>query len=208
MGKLEEDFFTQPTLLLAELLLGKVFVHNAADGRCYKGRIVETEAYLAEGDEACHAFRGITNRNRVMYGSPGSLYVYFAYGCHYLMNIVTEPEGIAGAVLIRALEPVSGLEEMKKNRKTERALDLTNGPGKLTRAMDISLAHNGMSLAGNAVYLEEGEIFLQETICSSRRIGITKSTDLLWRRYIAGNVFVSGSKPGPPPVKKKTQLQS
>ncbi|MCG8343137.1 MAG: DNA-3-methyladenine glycosylase [Chlorobiales bacterium] len=208
MGKLGEDFFTKPTLLLAELLLGKVFVHNAADSRYYKGRIVETEAYLANGDEACHAFRGMTKRNRVMYGSPGTLYVYFTYGCHNLMNIVTEPEGVAGAVLIRAMEPVSGLEEMQKNREVMRTVDLMNGPGKLTRAMDITLAHNGMRLSGNTVFLEEGDNIPQEIICSSKRIGITKSTDLFWRRYIAGNVYVSKSKPGPTPKTRKTLLES
>lgn len=208
MGKLGEDFFTKPTLLLAELLLGKVFVHNAADGRCYKGRIVETEAYLAEGDEACHAFRGMTKRNKVMYGSPGTLYVYFTYGCHNLMNIVTEPEGVAGAVLIRAMEPMSGIEEMKKNRDIMRTVDLMNGPGKLTSAMDITLEHNGLSLSSDTVYLEEGENFPPSVIGSSKRIGITKSADLFWRRYIAGNAFVSKSKPGPPPGKKKMLLES
>ncbi len=208
MGKLGEDFFAKPTLTLAELLLGKIFVHNATDGRCYKGKIVETEAYLAEGDEACHAFRGMTNRNRVMYGSPGTLYVYFTYGCHHLMNIVTEPEGIAGAVLIRAMEPLEGLADMKRNRDVMRTVDLMNGPGKLTRAMDITLAHNGLSLSGDTVFLEEGDNFPQKTICSTQRIGITKSTDLFWRRYIAGNAFVSGSKPGPPQKKKKTLLES
>ncbi len=208
MGKLGEDFFTKPTLLLAELLLGKVFVHNAADGRCYKGRIVETEAYLAQGDEACHAFRGMTNRNKIMYGSPGTLYVYFTYGCHNLMNIVTEPEGIAAAVLIRAMEPLSGLEEMKKNREVSRSVDLMNGPGKLTKAMDITLAHNGRSLSGDTVYLEEDDAFVMGTVCASKRIGITKSADLLWRRYIAGSAYVSKSKPEPPPVKKKMLLES
>ena len=208
MGQLGKVFFTKPTLILAELLLGKVFVHNAEDGRCYKGKIVETEAYLAEGDEACHAFRGMTHRNRIMYGSPGTLYVYFTYGCHNLMNIVTEPEGVAGAVLIRAMEPLSGLAEMKRNREITRTVDLMNGPGKLTRAMGITLAHNGMNLSGNTVFIEEGENYPQKAICSSKRVGITKSTDLYWRRYIADSAFVSKSKPGPPPKKKKTLLES
>ena len=208
MGKVREDFFTKPTLALAELLLGKVFVHNAIDGRCYKGKIVETEAYLAEGDAACHAFRGRTKRNRVMYGSPGTLYVYFTYGCHFLMNIVTEPEGAAGAVLIRAMEPLAGLTHMKSNRNVVKTVDLMNGPGKLTRAMDITLAHNGMCLSGDTVFIEEGESFSQNMICSSKRIGITKGTDLSWRRYVAENPFVSKSKPGPPPGKRKMVLES
>ena len=208
MGKLEEDFFTKPTLTLAELLLGKIFVHNAGNGRCYKGKIVETEAYLAEGDEACHAFRGMTKRNKIMYGPPGTLYVYFTYGCHNLMNIVTEPEGTAGAVLIRAMEPLDGLADMKRNRDIMRTVDLMNGPGKLTRAMDITLAHNGMSLSGNTIFLEKGEKITKEAICSSKRIGITKGTDLFWRRYVAGSPFVSKTKPGPPPKTRKTVLES
>jgi len=208
MEKLGEDFFAKPTLILAEHLLGKVFVHNTGNGQCYKGKIVETEAYLAEGDEACHAFRGMTKRNKIMYGPPGTLYVYFTYGCHNLMNIVTEPEGTAGAVLIRAMEPLSGLADMKKNRDTTRTVDLMNGPGKLTRAMDIALAHNGMSLSGDTVFLEEGEKIPKEAICSSKRIGITKSTDLFWRRYVAGNLFVSKTKPGPPPKMRTMVLES
>ncbi len=208
MIRLESDFFKQPTLLLAELLLGKVFVHNTAGGRLYKGRIVETEAYLAEGDQACHAFRGRTKRNRVMYAAPGTLYVYFTYGCHNLMNIVSEPEGIAGAVLVRAMEPLLGLDAMQKNRGTGKKLNLTNGPGKLTKAMGITLAHNGMSLAGSTVFLEDGTLLPGETISSSTRIGITKSTDLPWRRYLAGNAFVSGTKPGTAGTRKKMLLES
>ena len=208
MEKLGEKFYRKPTLEMAELLLGKIFVHNAEDGRCYKGRIVETEAYLAEGDEACHAFRGMTSRNKVMYGSPGRLYVYFTYGCHNLMNIVTEPEGIAGAVLVRAVEPLVGLTHMKRNRKVSRTVDLTNGPGKLTRAMAINLTHNAMSLSGETVYLEEGETLKPDIVCSSKRIGISKGTDLLWRRYVAGSPFVSKSKPGPSPKKNTALLES
>ncbi|MCW8796200.1 MAG: DNA-3-methyladenine glycosylase [Chlorobium sp.] len=196
MEKLGEDFFTKPTLMLAELLLGKVFVHNTGDGRCYRGKIVETEAYLAEGDEACHAYRGMTKRNRPMYGSPGTLYVYFSYGCHHLMNIVTEPAGVAGAVLIRAMEPIEGLEDMKKNRGLEQSVDLMNGPGKLTRAMEITLSHNGASLAGDTVFIEKRDDTAPHKICSSKRIGITKSTGLLWRRYVADSFFVSGKKAG------------
>jgi len=196
MEKLGEDFFTKPTLRLAELLLGKVFVHNTGDGRCYRGKIVETEAYLAEGDEACHAFRGMTKRNRPMYGSPGTLYVYFSYGCHYLMNIVTEPAGVAGAVLIRAMEPLEGLADMRKNRGIERRVDLLNGPGKLTRAMEITLAHNGASLEGDTVFIENSGHTAPNKICSSKRTGISKSTDLLWRHYVEDSPFVSGKNAG------------
>ncbi len=208
MIRLESDFFKQPTLLLAERLLGKVFVHKTTDGRFYKGRIVETEAYLAEGDQACHAFGGRTERNRIMFGPPGTLYVYFTYGCHNLMNIVSEPEGIAGAVLVRAVEPLAGLEAMKQNRETCKETNLTNGPGKLTQAMEITLAHNGMSLSGRTVFMEDGILQPDETVSSSKRIGISKSTDLLWRRYLAGNAFVSKARPGTPGAGKKMQLES
>ncbi len=208
MGKLGENFFSQPTLTLAELLLGKVFVHNAPDGTCYKGMIVETEAYLANGDEACHAYRGMTERNRVMFSSPGTLYIYFTYGCHYLMNIVTEPEAVAGAVLIRAMEPLQGVPDMQRNRNTTHVADLMNGPGKLTRAMEITRAQNGMSLSGDTVFVEEGKAVHRAQIGSSKRIGITKSTDLLWRRYLTKSPFVSKTKPGPPSKKRKRALES
>ena len=208
MRRVSRDFFLQPALDLAEALLGRVFVHREASGIVYRAKIVETEAYLAEGDEACHAFRGMTRRNRSMYASPGTLYVYFTYGCHNLMNIVTEPEGTAGAVLLRAMEPLEGLEKMARNRNTDSRANLTNGPGKLTMAMGITLAHDGLHLSGDTVYLEEGKPVSPDQIRSSERIGITKGTELRWRRYIADCPFVSKTKPGPPGKKRRTLLQT
>ena len=208
MRRVSQDFFLQPALDLAEALLGRVFVHRETCGNVYRAKIVETEAYLAEGDEACHAYRGMTQRNRAMYASPGTLYVYFTYGCHNLMNIVTEPEGTAGAVLLRAMEPLDGLKKMARNRNTDSRVNLMNGPGKLTMAMGITLAHNGLHLSGDTVYLEEGETVPPDLIHSSERIGITKGTELRWRRYIAGCPFVSKTRPGPPGKKRRALLQT
>ncbi len=208
MGRLPEDFFSRPTLVVAESLLGKIFVHRPGGGICYKGMIVETEAYLGHGDEACHACRGMTPRNSVMFRAPGTLYVYFTYGCHNLLNIVTEPEGTAGAVLIRAMEPVEGISLMAMNRKTDSLTNLMNGPGKLTQAMEISLKQNGCSIHDETTYLEEGKTIEATRIVTTRRIGITKSIDLPWRKYIEANRFVSKAPPGPPSKKKRIELES
>lgn len=208
MGRVIRDFFTQPTLVVAESLLGKILVHKPSEGFCYKGMIVETEAYLGKGDDACHASRKMTPRNSVMFRNPGTLYVYFSYGSHNLLNIVTEPEGTAGAVLIRAMEPVEGIEMMKKNRKTDNVINLMNGPGKLTQAMEISLRQNGSSLHDTTLYLEEGTTIAGSCIETTPRVGISKSTDLLWRKYISGNPYVSKASPLPPTKKKRIVLES
>jgi DNA-3-methyladenine glycosylase len=189
------DFFQLPTIMLAERLLGKIFVHRQEDGkRILKGRIVETEAYLADNDEACHAWRGKTSRNRVMFGPPGILYIYFSYGNHYLMNIVSEPEGTAGAVLIRGMEPVEGIDIMRRNRNTDDLNRLMNGPGKLTSAMGIDLSFYGCCLSGNTCYLENAPDIAPELIGTSPRIGISRSTDLPWRKFIRGNPHVSAGR--------------
>jgi len=203
MARVHDDFFRKPALELAEALLGRVFVHDTPAGRLYRARIVETEAYLAAGDAACHAHRGMTERNRVMYASPGTLYVYFSYGCHHLMNIVTEPEGVAGAVLLRAMEPLEGMEYMMRNRNTTSRVNLMNGPGKLTRAMEITLEHNGMHLSGGTFSIEEGEPVDPALISSSPRIGISKGTELCWRRYVTGCPYVSKPRPGPAGQKER-----
>lgn len=191
--RIQEDFFRLPTLLMAEKLLGMVLVHHAPGGELLKGKIVETEAYLAEGDQACHAYRGMTPRNRPMFASPGTIYIYFTYGNHYLMNIVTEPEGTAGAVLLRALEPLEGVAAMERNRGSKSGTILTNGPGKLTQAMGIGPELNSSSLLHSPkLFLEEGKPPLPEEIGTSGRIGISRSTELPWRKYISTSPYVSG----------------
>lgn len=159
---------------VARELLGKILVFESASGR-----IVETEAYLGEDDGAAHSARGVTPRTQVIFGPPGHAYVYFIYGMYYCLNIVCEPEGIAGCVLIRALEPVSGLK------------GLANGPGKLTRAMGIDRTHNGTDVTKGPITVHAPESAKKFEIEISARIGITKSADLPLRFFIKGNPSVS-----------------
>ncbi len=192
--KLPLEFYSQPTLELAQTLLGKILIHHL-NGYTLSGKIVETEAYLTPHDEACHAYKGKTPRNAHMFGHPGTLYVYFTYGNHFMLNIVSEPEGVAAAVLIRALEPFRGQSHMKAHRNTEKTKNLTNGPGKLTQALQINKSHSGLSLQSNTIYLCEPEKIAPFEIECSTRVGITRSTALPWRFYIYGNPHVSKGKP-------------
>jgi DNA-3-methyladenine glycosylase len=208
MKRLDADFYQAPTLVLAERLLGKIFVHREASGRVTRGRIVETEAYLGDGDEACHAWRGMTERNRVMFGPPGHLYIYFSYGCHYLANIVSEPEGVAGAVLLRAMEPVEGIEWMQERRGTVDERALMSGPGKLTQALGIGPAHYGESLFGDLCWLEDAPDIPPELIGTSPRIGISRSTALPWRKFVTGSPHLSKTQSGAMPKKRKKRLES
>ncbi|MBS3909608.1 MAG: DNA-3-methyladenine glycosylase [Actinobacteria bacterium] len=172
-------------------LIGRIVVRRAS-GAIMAGRIVEVEAYFGEGDPASHACRGMTPRNAIMFGRAGMAYVYLNYGVHCLLNVVTGLEGRAGAVLIRALEPVSGIEAMMKNRPVKRAVDLTSGPGKLTKALGVDLADNGvdMTARGSLLYVANGA---QETrsIILSPRIGISKGEEMLMRFCAEGSRFVS-----------------
>src|ERR1035437_295559 len=167
-------FYLRPAAQVARELLGKVLSFNDASGR-----IVETEAYLGENDGAAHSARGVTPRTQVIFGPPGHAYVYFIYGMHDCLNIVCEPEGIAGCVLIRALEPVSGLK------------GLANGPGKLTRALGINRSHNGVDVTKGPIAIHAPERAENFEIATSTRIGITKSADLPLRFFIKGNPCVS-----------------
>ena len=203
MKRLDAEFYQTPTLLLAERLLGKIFAHRDPSGRMTRGRIVETEAYLGLGDEACHAWRGMTERNRVMFGPPGHLYIYFSYGCHYLANIVSEPEGVAGAVLLRAMEPVEGVEWMRERRKAADERALMSGPGKLTQALGLGPAHYGASLMDDVCWLEEAPEIPPELIGTSPRIGISRSAALPWRKFVIDSPHVSKPQTGPPSKKRK-----
>ena len=192
MERLGPDFFELPTLVLAEQLLGKIFVRNEGPGGLLlKGRIVETEAYLGHGDEASHAWRGMTRRNRAMFGPPGTLYIYFSYGCHYMANIVSEQEGTAGAVLLRAMEPVEGIERMSANRRTGDPFSLLSGPGKLTQALGIGPDLYAEPLSGQRCWIEDAPGLPPEMIGTSTRIGISRSTHLPWRKFVAGSPHVS-----------------
>jgi DNA-3-methyladenine glycosylase len=169
------SFYSRDTVQVARALLGKVIQHGDTSGR-----IVETEAYLGKGDAAAHSAAGITPRTQVIFGPPGHAYVYLSYGIHSCLNIVAEPEGIAGCVLIRALQPVTGVDEMHRRRGVRDVANLSNGPGKLTKALGITLAHNGVDVTrGPLVVLNDGWDGFE--IGVSRRIGISKSQDLLLR---------------------------
>jgi DNA-3-methyladenine glycosylase len=167
-------FYRRPAAQVARELLGKILSLDDASGR-----IVETEAYLGEDDAAAHSARGITPRTQVIFGPPGHAYVYFIYGMYDCLNIVCEPEGIAGCVLIRALEPLSGLK------------GLANGPGKLTRAMGINRTHNGVDVTKGPITIHAPDRPEKFEIAISPRIGITKSADLPLRFFIKGNLSVS-----------------
>jgi DNA-3-methyladenine glycosylase len=156
------------------------------------GRIVETEAYLGEHDLACHAAAGRTRRTEPLYGPPGIAYVYFIYGVHWCFNAVTRDEGLPSAVLVRAIEPLSGLELMRARRpRARRDFDLTNGPGKVCAALGIDGRHNARPLDRPPVLLREGERIAARDVTVTPRIGITESADWPLRYLIAGNPWVS-----------------
>ncbi|MDF9407411.1 DNA-3-methyladenine glycosylase [Pelotomaculum isophthalicicum JI] len=185
---LPRAFYDRDTVTVARELLGSLLVHMSPEG-ITAGKIVETEAYL-QGDPACHASRGITRRNRVMFGAPGYAYVYFIYGMYYCFNVVSAPEGVGEAVLIRALEPVEGLQLMRLRRKRERLEELCGGPAKLVQAMGITRSHNGMDLTGGTLFIHKAQE-TNEPIVMTTRVGIREGADMPLRFYLKGNRFVS-----------------
>lgn len=185
--KFDRGFYAAPTLTVAQKLLGQMLVRRCPQGE-RAGIIVETEAYTQD-DPACHASRGQTRRNSVMFGPPGMAYVYFIYGMHYCFNAVTAREGIGEAVLIRALEPITGIQLMREARKTENAKLLCAGPSRLCKALDITLEQNGVDLSGDEIYIQAG--IKPESIIITPRIGISAGQALPYRFYISGNPFVS-----------------
>lgn len=190
--KLPRSFYEQSTLDVARRLLGKYLVRKHPDGTTV-GRIVETEAYVGPEDKACHASRGRTPRTEVMFGPAGYAYVYLVYGFHHMLNIVTESVDYPAAVLIRAVEPVGGVEIMKARRQTEQLHNLASGPGKLCQAFAIDRALNGDDLCGKVLYLEDrGEAVWK--VVTTPRIGVDYAG--LWKRkpwrfLIKGNECVS-----------------
>jgi DNA-3-methyladenine glycosylase len=184
--RLPLSFYNRPALTVAPDLLGKVLVHDAPGGR-RSGCIVETEAYVGEHDLACHASKGHTKRTEVLFGPPGRAYVYFIYGMYYCLNVVTEPKGIAAAVLLRALEPLGGVPPRL----------LTNGPGKLCRAMEITLAQNREDLRGKRLFIEDAAQIPKSRIERGPRVGVEYSGPWAQRPYrfwIRGNRFVSAPR--------------
>jgi DNA-3-methyladenine glycosylase len=185
-------FFERSVHDVARDLIGCRVSHGST-----AGVIVEVESYHVD-DPACHAFGGPTPRSSVLFGPPAHVYVYLSYGIHSLLNFVAEPEGDAAAVLIRALEPVDGVEVMRRRRGLERIEDLCSGPGKLTEALGIGLELNGVSLEGGPIAVHpRGADWEQPAIVTGPRIGITKAMEHPWRFCAAGSRFVSRPRPKP-----------
>ena len=200
---LPRAFYDRPTLDVAADLLGKLLVHDRRGVRT-SGLIVEVEAYIGESDPACHAAPGPTTRNQPLYGTPGHAYVYLNYGIHWMVNVVTESHGSPAAVLIRALDPVEGVEVMRRRRaraaKGRRSRtsalavdDLCRGPGNLTMAMGITSGENRADLLGNRLFIEDRGVRMGG-IRWSPRIGIRVGTERPWRVYVAGHPAVSGRR--------------
>ncbi|MCL2564081.1 MAG: DNA-3-methyladenine glycosylase [Oscillospiraceae bacterium] len=190
---LSRDFFHEPTTTVAQALLGCRLVRREADGSTTAGIIVETEAYCGYRDPACHSYKGKSERTKAMFGPRGHAYIYLIYGMYYCFNIVSGPPGEPEAVLIRALEPVDGLDQMHARRKTDKRKNLLSGPGKLCMAMDICKNLYGTDLIGDTdLYLEPAATTPE--ITASKRINIGyagEAADYLWRFSVTGNPFVS-----------------
>jgi DNA-3-methyladenine glycosylase len=193
--RFDRSFFEREVTLVARELLG-AYVHRRLGDIELVGRIVETEAYH-QSDPASHSFRGMTERNKIMFGEAGFAYVYFTYGMHYCANIVTGFVGGAEAILLRALEPVSGTEEMFHHRKKARTeKDLLSGPGKLCEAFGIKREQNGTDLIiSDDFFLTRGKLAKDEKIGVTTRVGITVGIEKEWRFFIKDNPFVSKGKP-------------
>ena len=181
----------QPTVAVARVLLGRLLVHDSPEGLT-AGRIVETEAYLATGDPGCHAARGRTERNSPMFEAPGTIYAYLIYGMHWCMNLVTAPEGVPEAVLIRALEPLTGIDLMRRRRGRERLEELTSGPAKLTQALGVSGSHNRGDITAGPLFVGE-DWAAPAGVVTTTRIGLAEGSggDLPLRFFIADCPWVS-----------------
>lgn len=190
--KLPRSFYQQPTVEVARQLLGKYLVRKHPAGVTV-GRIVESEAYIGPEDKACHASRGRTPRTEIMFGRAGHAYIYLIYGFHYMLNIVTEKEDFPSAVLIRAVEPLGGIELMQARRGLDKITNLASGPGKLCTAFAIDRTLNGDDMCGKIIYVEDrGEP--SPKIATTPRIGVDyagKWKHKPWRFLIKGNQFVS-----------------
>jgi len=187
--ELSKEFFLQDTVTVARDLLGCLLVHKTPKG-LVGGYIVETEAYLGYEDPACHSYRSRTKRNEVMFLGSGLVYVYLIYGLYYCLNFTSDSENKPEAVLIRAIEPVSGIEIMQENRNKTGLKDLCSGPGKLAQALEIDMGLNGTEFGDKiTVYKRKNE--LKDHIVATTRIGISQAADLPLRFYIKDNKFIS-----------------
>lgn len=200
MKKLPRNFYNRDTITVSKELLGKYLVHNV-EGEELIGKIVEVEAYKGPIDKAAHSYNKKTDRNKIMYGPPGHVYIFHIYGMYYCMNVVTEKIDMPCAVLIRALEPISGIDSMSKNRYNKSINDLgknelknlTNGPGKLCIAMGLNKSNYGDDLLEDRLYIAEG-VNEKFDIVTTKRINIDYAEEAIhfpWRFYIKGNPYVS-----------------
>ena len=198
LERMPRSFYLQPALKVAKELLGLFLVKRIGRGKLI-GRIVEVEAYLGSKDPASHAYRGKTARNEVMFRKGGHLYVYFTYGMHFCSNVVVEREGIGHAVLLRAVQPIAGIERMKHNRRLQHDDDLTRlcgGPARLCQAFGIARRENGTDLCGNSIWIAcDRDERKRPRPSRSTRVGINVATHHRWRYFLRGSPFVSPGKP-------------
>ena len=193
---LPRKFYIRPVLTVAKDLLGKVLIRKD-ENQILAARIVEVEAYDGKVDKASHSFNGKTKRNEVMFNEGGYFYVYFTYGAHFCSNVVTGRSDHGAAVLIRAVEPLIGIDKMIKNRfsrnlKSEKEIyNLTSGPGKVCKAFDFNKEHSGLDLTSSDVFIVDQPKLRKNKIGISKRIGITKSVSLPWRFFEIGNPYLS-----------------
>src|SRR5688572_28282908 len=199
MGRiLPREFYDRETEIVAREMLGTVLVCRSGKETA-SGMIVETEAYIGEHDPACHAAVGRTRRTEPLYGPPGTAYVYFIYGVHWCFNAVTRAEGQPSAVLVRALEPVKGVDLMRRRRPAARRdLDLTNGPGKLCAALGIDIRYNERPLERVPILIREDVMVAPAQVSITPRIGIRESADWPLRWFITDNPYVSRTPPAFP----------
>lgn len=197
MEKLTADFYRRDALTVARELLGKTFVRRTG-GKTLSGKIVEVEAYKGSIDEAAHTFRGKTKRNEIMFEEGGFLYVYFTYGAHFCCNVVAGRKDEGDAALLRAIEPIEGIDIMAANRGFDSAeisdkvlKNLTSGPGKICQALNIARKDNGTNLLGDEIYLLNAAAVKEDDVVVCKRVGITRAVDFPWRFYIKNNPYVS-----------------
>jgi DNA-3-methyladenine glycosylase len=195
MARLRREFFARDTLAVARELLGQRLV-RILEGQRLSGRIVEVEAYIGEKDQASHARFGRTGRNAPMYGPPGHAYVYFVYGMHYCLNVVTEQKGFPAAVLIRALEPLEGIEAMRARRSGRADVELTSGPARLCQALEIDRRFDGVDLCApdGGLFIERDAAVGESVIVAGPRVGVRGDETALavpWRFLVRGNRYVS-----------------
>lgn len=191
MNSKHYDLFKRPTLQVARKLLGWRLT-TAINGETTSGMIVEVEAYHQIGDAACHCYSSRTPRNELMFSAPGHCYIYKIYGIHHCFNVVTESEGVGAAVLIRAVEPIEGIETMKKRRRSQKLTGLVNGPGKLCEALGIDMQLQGKKLGKSGVIkiTPPTREISGSRVATGARIGISKAQNLPWRFYIKDNIYV------------------